>query len=133
MPEKTVNFQPSQTDIILTQSSIKIGNILLENVNNFTYLGSLLSSNTYFGAELSHRIQQATAAFGKLKSRVFQNGDIRLYTEIKVYKAIIVTTLLYCSETWTTYQRHISKLEKFQQHCLCKMMMIKWQDRKNKS
>jgi hypothetical protein len=104
-----VIFQHSPKHIIKTQPSIKTGDILLENL---TYLGSIVSSNTYVDAEISHRIQQAAAAFGKLKSRVFQDGDIRLDTKIKVYKAIIVTALLHGSETWTTYQRHISELEK---------------------
>ncbi|PFX14166.1 putative uncharacterized transposon-derived protein F52C9.6 [Stylophora pistillata] len=125
-----VLFQPSPKDTVKTPPSIKIGETVLENVDNFTYLGSTLSPHANVDAEVNDRIQQAVAAFGKLQSRVFQDRDIRLDTKIQVYKAIVVTTLLYGSETWTIYRRHIAALEKFQQRCLRKMMTIKWQDRR---
>lgn len=125
-----VLFQPSPKDTVKTPPCIKIGETVLENVDNFTYLGSTLSSHANVDAEVNHRIQQAAAAFGKVQSRVCQDRDIRLDTKIKVYKAIVVTTLLYGSETWTIYYRHIAALEKFQQRYLRKMVIIKWQNRR---
>ena len=41
-------------------------------------------------------------------------------TKIKVYRAIVLTTLLYCCETWTVYQRHARKLNHFYTTCLRK-------------
>ena len=38
-------------------------------------------------------------------------------------------TLLYASETWTTYQRHVKTLERFLQQCLRQILGIKWQSR----
>ncbi|XP_022809588.1 uncharacterized protein LOC111346575 [Stylophora pistillata] len=107
-----VLFQPSPKDTVKTPPSIKTGETVLESVDNFTYLGSTLSSHANVDAEVNYRIQQAAAAFEKLQSRVFQDRDIRLDTKIKVYKAIVVTTLLYGSETWTIYRRHIAALVK---------------------
>ena len=45
------------------------------------------------------------------------------------YKAVVLTTLLYCSETWTLYCRQIKQLEQFHQRCLRKILKIRWQDR----
>ena len=79
-------------------------------------------------AEVDQRIQKAATAFGKLRKRVFEDTDIRTATKIKVYRAIVLTSLLYASETWTTYKKHLKKLEKFNQICLRKLLNIKWQD-----
>ena len=79
-------------------------------------------------AEVDQRIQKAATAFGKLRKRVFEDTDIKTATKIKVYRAIVLTSLLYASETWTTYKKHLKKLEKFNQRCLRKLLNIKWQD-----
>ncbi|PFX34407.1 Craniofacial development protein 2 [Stylophora pistillata] len=71
-----VLFQLSPNDTVTTSPSIKIGETVLENVDNFTYLGDTLSSHATVDAEVNHRIQQAAAAFGKLQYRVFQDRDI---------------------------------------------------------
>jgi len=40
-----------------------------------------------------------------------------------------MSTLLYASETWTTYQRHVRALDRFHQQCLRQILGIKWQSR----
>ena len=49
--------------------------------------------------------------------------------KLKVYKAVVVPTLLYACETWTVYQRHANRLNHFHTSCLRKRLKIKWQDR----
>jgi len=36
--------------------------------------------------------------------------------------------MLYVYETWTVYQRHIRKLNRFHLTCLCKLLRIDWRD-----
>lgn len=121
-------FQPAPKDN--TPPDIKIGESTLVNVDKFSYLGSIVSADADITAEVHQRIEQAATAFGKLKNRVFSDSDIRLDTKSKAYKAIIIPTLLYASETWTTYHRHLKALEKFHQRYLRNIMNIKWQDKK---
>ena len=40
---------------------------------------------------------------------------------------VVLSTLLYATETWTVCDRHLRKLEVFQQRCLRKIMNIKWE------
>ncbi|XP_076053663.1 uncharacterized protein LOC143032667 [Oratosquilla oratoria] len=47
-----------------------------------------------------------------------------------VYNAVVIPTLLYASETWTTYRRHLDTLEKFHQRCLRSILNISWEDRR---
>ena len=50
-------------------------------------------------------------------------------TKIKVYRAVVLTALLYGCETWTVYQRHAKKLNHFHTTHLRKLLDVKWQDR----
>ena len=65
-------------------------------------------------AEIQRRLQSASRAFGRLRERVFDVRDLSTKKMTLVYKAVILPTLLiYGSETWVTYQRHLKALEKY--------------------
>ena len=49
--------------------------------------------------------------------------------KVKVYRAVIVSTLLYRCETWTTSFWHIKQLEQFHTRALRMIMGIHWQDK----
>jgi hypothetical protein len=100
----------------------------LKAVNTFCYLGSTLSENAMIDDEITSRIGKASAAFGKLQRRLWNSHAIKLSTKIAVYRAVVITTLLYGCETWTVYRRHIKRLAKFHLRCLRKITNTKWQD-----
>ena len=129
-----VLFQPSPDSIYdHHQPEITAGAQSLSSVDHFSYLGSCLSSNADLDAEIQARLNSASGAFGRLRTRVFDNRDIYINTKIKVYRAIILPSLLYGSEAWTTYSRHLKSLEKYHQRCLRRILNIKWQDRRTNS
>ena len=109
---------------------LKINNVMLENVDHFPYLGSHLSNQADIDAEIQHRLSCASSSFARLRRRVFDDKDIRSDTKLLVYKAVVLPTLLYGSETWTTYRRHIKSLEKYHQRCLRKLLRITWEDKR---
>ena len=47
----------------------------------------------------------------------------------KIYRAIILSPLLYGAEIWTVYTRHVKKLHAFMMRHLQSIMKIKWQDK----
>ena len=93
----------------------------LQVVDKFTYLGSTLSRVVHIDDEVNARIAKASAAFGQL------HGSID--TKLKVYRSVVLPTLLYTCETWTVYQQHAKRLNHFHTSCLRKLLKIKWQDR----
>ena len=97
-------------------------------VDKFTYLGSTLSRVVHID-EVSARIAKASAAFGRLRGSIWDRSGIRLDTKLKVYRSVVLPTLLYACETWTVYQRHAKRLNYFHTSCLRKLLKIKWQDR----
>ena len=99
-------------------------------VDKFTYLGSTLSGVVHIDDEVNARIfAKASAAFGRLRGSIWDRSGIRLDTKLKVYRSVVLPTLLYACGTWTIYQRHAKRLNHFHTSCLRKLLKIKWQDR----
>jgi len=82
-------------------------------VENFTYLGSTLSRSANIDAEVNNRIAKASSAFGRLKKTVWERRGISQQNKIKVYRAVVLTSLLYSYEPWTIYKRHEKQLQQF--------------------
>ena len=57
-------------------SPITIQGEELAYVKTFNYLGSHISSNAMLDDEVQHRICKASSAFGRLRSRVFDSGEL---------------------------------------------------------
>ena len=106
--------------------SILIKGKRLEVVDKFVYLGSTLSRAVNIDEEVTARIAKATSAFGRLKGNVWERRGIKTSTTLKVYRAVVLTTLLYGSESWTVYSRHARQLNHFHTTCLRRIFRIKW-------
>jgi len=101
----------------------------LNLVSHFKYLGGFLSRDCTIDYEINHRIGQANRSYGRFRSRVFENHNISLKTKIDVYKVVCLSALLYGSETWVLYRKHLKKLETFHIRSLQRMMSLTWRDR----
>ena len=110
------------------EPTITVNGQKLKVVDKFIYLGSTLSRAVHIDDEVTARIAKASVAFGRLRANVWERNGIKLDTKLKVYKAVVLPTLLYACETWTVYQRHAKRLNHFRLSCLRKLLKIKWQD-----
>ena len=98
----------------------------LNAVEDFKYLGGIVSNDASIDKEINARIAKATSAFGRLTKRLWTNKGIRLNTKISVYKAAVITSLLYGCETLTLSMKQLKCLEKFHQTTLRKIAGIRW-------
>nr|VZI52010.1 unnamed protein product [Spirometra erinaceieuropaei] len=101
----------------------------LQMVENFPYLGSTLSRDTKIDDEVANRILKASQAFGRLQIPVWNRHGLQLSTKLKMYKAVILPTLLYGAETWTVYTKQANRLNHFHLSCLRRILRLNWQDR----
>ena len=120
-----VLYQPARGNAY-TPPAIFIEGTQLKAVELFKYLGSMVSSNASHDAEITARIARATSAFGRLTKRLWNNRNIRVDTKISVYKATVITSLLFGCETWTLRKAHLAQLERFHQTSLRKIARIRW-------
>ena len=98
----------------------------LKAVELFKYLSCMVSNDASADAEITARIAKATAAFGRLTKRLWKNRNIHLDTKISVYRATVVTSLLFGCEPWTLRKAHIARLKRFHQNSLRRIARIKW-------
>lgn len=108
---------------------VNIDGTPLKTVSKFKYLGSHITRENKVDSEISHRIQTASASFGKLKKRLWDNHNITLTTKFKVFNAVVLTALLYSVETMTLHRRHIRKLTTFQTRHLRQLLKIDWSEK----
>ena len=111
-----------------TPPVVKVYDTPLRSVDKFSYLESTLSQNLVVDDKISVQLSGAGDAFGNLTRRLWNEHGITTATKVKVYRAVVITTLLYGCETWTIYRRHIKQLDQFHVRCLCKIANVKWQD-----
>jgi len=97
-----VLFQPSPDNIYSTP--VTIDNTALPFAETFCYLGSRIHCTGSLDDEITARLAKATAAFACLTKRLWDDHGIREDTKVQVYRAVVLTTLLYGSETWTLYR-----------------------------
>nr|VZH95322.1 unnamed protein product [Spirometra erinaceieuropaei] len=108
---------------------ISVNGTQMQVVENFPYLGSTLSRNTMIDDEVANRISKASQAFGRLQSTVWNRHDLQLSMKLKMYKAVILPTLLYGAETWMVYAKQARRLNHFHLSCLRRILRLNWQDR----
>ena len=112
-----------------TPTPVFLGGEQLKVVEDFAYLGSVISSNCSADKEITCRIGKACSAFGQLRERVYLNRSLHLTTKVAVYNAIVLAILLYGCETWTLYSRQMKELHKFHMRCLRQMLFVTWKDK----
>ena len=97
-----LNINTKKTKIMTinaTPEPIIINNDPLEEVEDFTYLGSVLSKNNGAGKDSKARLSKARAAFAKLQP-IWQFSKYSLRTKIHLYNSNVKSVLLYGSECW---------------------------------
>jgi len=98
-------------------------------IEQFTYLGSIITSTCDLTAEIQHCVNLASASFGRLFKRVFKNRNLSTCMKLAVYNVICVSTLLYACEGWTPYRGHIRALEALHIRCLQTILHVHWWDK----
>ena len=99
----------------------------LKQVKEFTYLGSVIASNGTSEKDIDRRINLARAAFNSLK-KIWAARDISKPLKVRVYESLVLSILLYGSETWTMTELTKGPLRSFEMICLRKIMGISKKD-----
>ena len=71
----------------------------LKQVNEFKYLGSIITANNSSATDIKRRLGLATGAFSKL-DKIWKNKKVKLTTKIRLLDALVLPVALYGSETW---------------------------------
>ena len=60
-------------------------------------------------------------------------SKISLQTKMKIYNAVVISTLMYGAETWATTRKQEQRLDGFDSRCLRIILKVRWWHRKRNS
>jgi len=103
---------------------ISINDQVLEDVEAFPYLGSVISLDGAH-ADIASRLKKARHVFTSLKA-VWRSKQLSKATKMRVFNATVKAVLLYGSECWRELGTDIRKLDAFYNRCLRRIQGIFW-------
>ena len=101
----------------------------LENVSNFKYLGATLSDDATSKKEICIRLATATSVMVKLE-KIWRSKEIVFKIKCKLYKSLVLSTLLYGCETWTLYQESKKRISAFETKAFRRLLQISYREHK---
>jgi len=101
----------------------------LNSVLEFIYFGRTISSNGCIDDEIQRNVARASASFGRLRQRLWNNLHMSMRVKGKIYHAIVLSALLYGTEAWTVYRQQVKKLYAFMMRHLRSIMRITGMDK----
>ncbi len=115
--------------LILRQ--IMVGKEALELVEEYTYLGQMVSANPADEKEIRRRIGMGWSAFGK--QNLVMKSNLPLSLKGNVYNQCILPVVTYGLETWRVTKKLERKLRSAQRAMERRMLGITWRERKRAS
>ncbi|XP_073668552.1 uncharacterized protein [Paramisgurnus dabryanus] len=106
-------------------SPITLEGAILEEVESFTYLGSIINIQGGTDADIKARIGKARVAFNQLK-KIWSCSNLTLKTKVRLFNTTVKPVLMYGAETWRTTAAGLKKLQTFINSCLRKILRIRW-------
>ena len=70
------------------------------------------------------RMAKASASFGRLRQGLWNNHHVSMSVKGKIYRAIVLSTLLYGADARTVYRRQVGKLHAFMMRHFRSIMRI---------
>ena len=109
-----------------TGLDIEIDGLNPAKVEKFKYLGSTVCTSNKMDEELKTRLSNASTSFGRLKDKVWFNKDLTFKTKCAVYRAIVMSSLLYGSESWPVHKVIAHRLNSYMMRHLRLILNVKW-------
>ena len=110
------------------QNPIMAGEDHLGEVDQFTYLGSIVDLKGGTDADIKVRIGKARSAYKRMKN-VWNSSSLKTRTKVRIFNSTIKPVLLYGSETWRMNDNPIKKVQSFINTCLRRILKIHWPER----
>ncbi|XP_061184963.1 uncharacterized protein LOC133192979 [Saccostrea echinata] len=97
----------------------------LEDVDTFTYQGSIGTTSGGTDEDITSRINKARHVFAILKS-VWTSSYMTIRTKLRIFNSNVKSVLLYGSECWKLRKDLARKLRIFVNRCLRTIFKIRW-------
>ena len=107
---------------------LSINGTLLKQVDEFVYLGSKIAGDGSSDQDVKRRIGLANGLVQSL-DKIWKAKDISVSTKTRVYETLVLSLLLYNSETWALKEESKRRLLVFEMGCLRRIVGVSRRDR----
>ena len=97
----------------------------IEEVSQFTYLGSIIDQSGGTDKDVKMRIGKARTAFIQLRN-IWKSPNISQKTKLQIFNSNVKSVLMYGSESWKTTKEMLNKIQAFVNRCLRRILKIYW-------
>ena len=104
---------------VLAPPVITIDYYELDAVHQVSYLSSIITDKPFLETYTGKRIVKAATTLARLTT---------VKTKMVVYNTCVISTLLYGSDTWTTYASQERRLNTFHLRSIRRILGISWTD-----
>jgi len=111
-----------------TPVNINVNGIQLEQVDQYRYLGVLITRDGRDENEIKCRIARARNTFNNL-AIVLCDKRMNLQLRLRILRCYVWPLLKYAAETWTFKKALENKVNAFELWCYRRMLRIHWSDR----
>jgi Reverse transcriptase (RNA-dependent DNA polymerase)/Domain of unknown function (DUF6451) len=105
---KTVSMSNDRS----SQARFIIGGQAIEQVDKFTYLGSVITTTGGALEDVRARIRKAEAAFAQLRN-IWSSKIIHWKTKVRIFNSNVKSVLLYACETWPVTDEITRRIQGF--------------------
>ena len=107
---------------------VRLNGEVLEEVESFKYLGSVISKGGGVSEDVSQRVNAGAAAYGAMKS-IWREKEVGMRVKKGLYESIIVPTVMYGGESWGLRKKEERRLNVMEMNCLRNMCGVSRRDR----
>lgn len=117
---KTMVFGKKEVD-----NKLEVLNQEIENVEEFVYLGSLMTWDNDCSKDIRIRIAKGKGMMENFKT-IWKNRSISYATKLSIVKTCVFSTMLYGCETWTYKKADKDRILAFEMYCYRRVLRIRW-------
>jgi hypothetical protein len=110
---------------IRADEPITLDGTSMQDVNDFVYLGSKITTDGDSKVDVQARISKVTGAYAALRS-IWRSSKISNHTNVRIFKSNVLGVLLYGAESWKVTNAITTRLDVFQTRCLRRILRIFW-------
>ncbi|XP_062582695.1 uncharacterized protein LOC134244449 [Saccostrea cucullata] len=120
-----INAKKTKVMTINAPEPVTLNGEALEEVEDFTYLGSIPSKDNGTGKDIKSRLSKTQIAFAQLQP-IWKSNNYSLRTKLQLYNSNVKSVPLYGSECWRVVDSDMRRVEAFHNNCLRKINRIFW-------
>ena len=122
-----INYKKTQVMRLNTNNHtpLVVNDHQLEDVDDFIYLGGLVSKDNGTQKDIKLRLSKACSVFARLQP-VWKSSQFSLKTKLKLYNSNVKSVLLYGSECWRIVKSDLNRVQAFHNGCLRRICRIFW-------